>query len=330
MNDLTSAKAKLERARFHVDDAGAIYKKFVARRFYTITKRQHPDGWHTFEVATLESWPIDFALAVGDAAHNLRATLDHIVFASAVKPLTPREERKLQFPFIADPDEFTRRSADMLPKIPTAAIDLIESYQPYHGAQRPACAFLAQLNTLDNWDKHRALAITYSRIKRSDFRAATNDALIARRVNFAGPLEVGTELTRFKLQNGATRADVQMQGKVVVVPTFGKGMPPISKAYPFMLFSLRRGTSLPRMSFLPLRSFNEIIDVDGIVVNAVPSPSRVKGGPGRFFRGLATKCPQLSRPRGRRGNATRSATGLPVAPLSWLYAVPAMSRCTHG
>ena len=210
MNDLSSAKAKLGRARWHLDQAVNVYKSFIERDIYTTRKREHADGWHTIEVATLKEWPPDFMLAVGDAAHNLRATLDHIVFALAVKPLTSKEERKLQFPFVADPRHFAKKSVDMLPKVSAAAIDLIESYQPYHGEQRPACTFLARLNTLDNWDKHRALAITYSRIKRSDFRATADAGRVSRIVNFAGPLGVGTELTRFKLQDGVRRDEVEM------------------------------------------------------------------------------------------------------------------------
>jgi hypothetical protein len=224
MNDLSSARAKLGRARLHIDQAKLISETFIEGDFYTIRKGSYGDRRHTIEVATVEKWPPEFALSVGDAAHNLRSSLDHIVFALAAKPLTPEEEKKLQFPLMSKPADFVDRSPKMLLKLPQVAVDLVETFQPYNAAQSPENDFLAQVQSLDNWDKHRALPITYARTKRTKFIASAPEA-IARLTEIAGPLEVDAVLCSFELHEGFDRADVKMQGKLVVVPTFGIGMP---------------------------------------------------------------------------------------------------------
>jgi hypothetical protein len=225
MNDISSAKSKLEHARFHIERADAISKDFVERGFYTPSKHEEPDDWHSIRVATLADWPAEFALAVGDAAHNLRAVLDHIVFALAEKPLTSEEERKLQFPLMSDPEDFASNGVKQLKGVPQRAVDLIETYQPYRAGQRPENILLAQLQTVDNWDKHRALAITYSRVKRTNFRPIVGDGKVANICQFSGRLELGAVLTRFKLNQGVSRDEVEMKGEVVVVPNFDAPMP---------------------------------------------------------------------------------------------------------
>jgi hypothetical protein len=168
----------------------------------------------------------DFALSVGDAAHNVRSALDHIVFAFANRPLTPSEERSIQFPITSKSANFQQRRHIWLPGVPLRVRSLIEQLQPYHRRKWPDTKMLGQLQAIDNWDKHRRLSITANRVKRcnSDI-AITGDAAVAKQVTFSGRMRDGKVLAPFEMAHRASNAHVMVRGKIVVVPIFDAGMP---------------------------------------------------------------------------------------------------------
>lgn len=170
---------------------------------------------------SINPMPPEFALTVGDAAQNLRSTLDHIVFAFATKPLSSQEERSIQFPLTSRKKNFIDRRDDWLPSIPQRVRALVERLQPYHRRKWPETKFLGQLQAINNWDKHRSMSITSTRVKRSTI----NIEGIAQQVNFHGRLKVGAVLTRFQLREGTVNTNVKVNGEIVVVPIFDKGMP---------------------------------------------------------------------------------------------------------
>jgi hypothetical protein len=101
--------------------------------------------------------PTEFALIVGDVLHNLRATLDNLVYELAVahtgSPLPRSIERASQFPIFRHESDFLSKGKDMVGGIHPDAQALIEGQQPYkRGNENSTLLVLSQLS---NTDKHR-------------------------------------------------------------------------------------------------------------------------------------------------------------------------------
>lgn len=104
-------------------------------------------------------------LIAGDAIHNLRTSLDHLVYALGERgggagPTTG-------FPVIKDPKDFRLKEETLLKGVPVAERARIEALQPYNVvydiAQRTSVndsnlpMVILIVNRLNNWDKHRLL-----------------------------------------------------------------------------------------------------------------------------------------------------------------------------
>jgi len=227
MVDLSSAKAKLGRAKLHMDTANRVLKDFVGSQFYTTRIEKDSKGWLIVKVIDLKPLPPEFALAVGDAAHNLRSALDHIIFSFSTKPLTSKEERRIQFPLISKGKEYRQHRERCLSKVPATVRALVDSFQPYHRKKWPANRILEQLQAINNWDKHRALAITATLVKRATLglEVIRGHLEISRQIIHSGPMKDGTILARFEVAKCSPDTEVKMNGKIVVVPVFYAGMP---------------------------------------------------------------------------------------------------------
>ena len=118
--------------------------------------------------------PARLGVLVGDAVHNLRAALDHVVYELASAnhgegDLPAEVAEKLQFPVVYErtgrggktPGErFDTSARQKLAGCPRAVFDLIEAEQPYHKGSAYTDHPLWQLGQLDNYDKHRTLTVT--------------------------------------------------------------------------------------------------------------------------------------------------------------------------
>jgi hypothetical protein len=227
MVDLTSAKAKIARAKVHAEAAGRILQKFVGPDFYEAVPEADRKRRLIVRIVKVQTFPAEFALAVGDALHNLRSALDHVVYACAAQPLTSKEERSIQFPLTSTRKAYLLRRNEWLPKVPRNARALVDRFQPHHRRKWPENRLLAQLQAVDNWDKHRRLSITATHVKRSELRVnvVTGDAQVTKQVIFSGRVKVGTVLAKFDMANVSEDAQAQVSGKLVVIPVFGVGMP---------------------------------------------------------------------------------------------------------
>ena len=104
--------------------------------------------------------PLMLSVIVGDCLHNLRSSLDHIVYQLVIingqLPTTAN-----MFPICETPDGFNRQiRRNRLSGVPGHAQTLIEHLQPYNTGQAPGLNNLWCLNHLVNIDKHRSLALT--------------------------------------------------------------------------------------------------------------------------------------------------------------------------
>ena len=102
-----------------------------------------------------DDWPLIF----GDAIHDLRGALDHLMWQLAIAYLgrtpTRPEARNIQFPVIKRLKGFPGHP--FLRYIRQADIDRLKPFQPYKRLNRGALHPLPKLVALSNTDKHRRL-----------------------------------------------------------------------------------------------------------------------------------------------------------------------------
>jgi hypothetical protein len=117
---------------------------------------------------------------IGDAVHNLRAALDHVVYELAsvhhgTGPLPPKMARDSGFPILkwsppvkggeTPQQRFDNTARTKLAGCPKEVHALVEAEQPYHEGEAYARHPLWQLSRLDNYDKHRTLPVTAAAIR---------------------------------------------------------------------------------------------------------------------------------------------------------------------
>ena len=77
---LAAPRAKLGRAKEHVVELRRELEAYFSREPYAASHDYDPETrCHIFRAVVREPPPTRFALIVGDAVHNSRAALDHLV-----------------------------------------------------------------------------------------------------------------------------------------------------------------------------------------------------------------------------------------------------------
>lgn|SRR5579862_3047332 len=99
---LVSARQKIARAQHHIQDLNTRITQFLIRNSYRVIVEADSEPGYTVHKLTLpEPIPFsDYSLIIGDAIANLRAALDHMVYACVVLEgnANPRY-RTCNFPF---------------------------------------------------------------------------------------------------------------------------------------------------------------------------------------------------------------------------------------
>lgn len=163
---LAGCEEKLKRAEFHLHSLKPLIDAFL---------KEHPDAYRIIpevdektsryvgRVQIRNEPPLEWSVVVGDALHNLRCVLDHVmrqlVIANGERPTFGNA-----FPIFdqeppEDPCNGERQRWDRNVKgISDAALDFVKFCQPYKALDgNPAAHTLAGLRRLSNEDKHRTL-----------------------------------------------------------------------------------------------------------------------------------------------------------------------------
>lgn len=171
---------KVKRAKEHLDLLNRRILAFKESKCYTLSRKKDLEAGEYIVTFTMVDPPIDpLALIAGDFIVNLRASLDHLAFRLAMRNGTLPEDN-VSFPICDGPTptsetrKFITRATKGMPK---GAIDLIESFQPYHHRDSYKLSYLWRLNHLWNVDKHRHLMF-HSGFVHVDFPEIPKDAPI--------------------------------------------------------------------------------------------------------------------------------------------------------
>jgi len=169
--------AKINWANHHLDTLDhSVTAWFDGNKHFTHSIVPDPDdSSSSVLMVSADDIPIiPCSLVIGDIVHNIRSSLDHIVYELALAYTNPFPEEfkiKSQFPLLGDENksgiggkgfEMFRDNAlpSMIKCIHPDAQKFIESIQPYKRGSGFRDDPLWQLNYMSNADKHRILHIS--------------------------------------------------------------------------------------------------------------------------------------------------------------------------
>lgn len=162
---LNSVNLKIQRAEHHLNCLHEMGREFAAKKPYSSDPEPDPGIPKRFNypAKVKEQPPPEYSTVVGDCVHNLRAALDNLAHALAVRHSgsPPPYEREIAFPIRDSLGKFPSiaDTGHVLGGMPLAARTLIEGLQPYHRRHDPHNHPLARLRDLDDFDKHRVLHV---------------------------------------------------------------------------------------------------------------------------------------------------------------------------
>ena len=148
------ARLKLERAKYHIDDLNSVCANFFQRNFRLIFSSEPYTFYRTIGVKNDAPIPDQFLAILGDAIHNLRSSLDVLVYAVVNGSGKSFNEKAISFPFRDDADPIKLEARIMQACIHFSvpeAVNLFKSFEPYPGGNLQ----LRELNEIENIDKHR-------------------------------------------------------------------------------------------------------------------------------------------------------------------------------
>ena len=173
MSDLDGVWAKIGRAEELIESAMGEIRDFLNVHSDKIVVRRDADRLVDRYIWNMTDPPPDHvALLVGDSLHNLRSSLDHLVWALSEQrgqTIAKRDARRISFPILTNPDNWDKISAVKLQYVDPAAQAIIETLQPYNQTLQPLLPYeanveigtdydpLAVLHRWDIIDKHRTL-----------------------------------------------------------------------------------------------------------------------------------------------------------------------------
>lgn len=155
---LVRIRKKIERADHHIRDLDAMVGAFRAEPDIFIAEKQPESGEVVYRIKPGLELPDDFSCLIGDAVHNLRTALDHLVWHLVdANPATPKVPYKRQeFPFYKSRDDYKTQGSGKIEGVPQGAVDLIDQAKPYLGGNDNLWA----VYDLDRIDKHQLLIVT--------------------------------------------------------------------------------------------------------------------------------------------------------------------------
>ena len=148
----TGAKSKIKRADHHIEDLKSHLGIFIARKPYRLVPGFDPDGGQPIiQIKYKEAIPDGFAVVIGDAVHNLRTALDHMIWELVGFGRKPHPN--LKFPTAKNRTSFEGACKGLKARDPSVT-DILKALEVFPGGKGES---LYYLSLLDNADKHLAL-----------------------------------------------------------------------------------------------------------------------------------------------------------------------------
>lgn len=161
------------RALAHLEELHEAIRPCAESDFYTIDiKRNGKSPWRTGYI-DIEDMPLTlWSVMLGDALHNCRSALDHLVYRLSTLKANDKRRGSLQFPVFSNETEYRKprecgrpsHSGTMLCGVSDEHRDIIEALQPFVVGTDAHLTALARLSAMHNRDKHRLVNIAQALI----------------------------------------------------------------------------------------------------------------------------------------------------------------------
>ena len=115
---------------------------------------------------------IDLSLDIGELLHNLRSSLDYVVWAFA-RTITPIPFRRTAFPLLDHDTNWRSTTRNELRDVPRFGVDFIERFQPFQFRNRSFNRHLQIINKLNNTDKHALLNVAVTLLLRGEHKTSS-------------------------------------------------------------------------------------------------------------------------------------------------------------
>lgn len=176
--NLNSVNAKIKRAREHasmLENEIRAWRKpdpYEIKHEISNDLRIHRFILQVSKQPDLERW----SLILGDAIHNLRSALDHLVYAVAISESSqdpPPGDDTLAFPICDTPENFhgmgkSKGAKRKIENLSCPVISLVEMFQPFNRKNQFTPPYLGIIRDLDDKDKHRLLALAVQGISEGE------------------------------------------------------------------------------------------------------------------------------------------------------------------
>jgi hypothetical protein len=156
-------EAKIDRAGEHIDALNGEIRDWAQGSPYSIGSEPEGQSTHHRIYVRLNHVPnvVRWGLLVGDAVHNLRSALDHLVYAGALRVTgqdPPPDERRLQFPILDVPGDWGNQ-AFRVKALSDEMRTFLKDVQPFKESNIDGVQnhLLRWIRELDDADKHRAI-----------------------------------------------------------------------------------------------------------------------------------------------------------------------------
>jgi len=153
--DLSGPRLKLARAKHHIRDLESLFDAFISNNPHRIETEVDDQGIKVIGRFD-RPIPVETSAIIGDAIHNIRASLDHLV-AAAVRANGQQVSRYNSFPMYEKKSDFEGGVAGKLAGCSDAFVGFVKSREPYGGGKG---AKIYAISKMDNLDKHITLLPT--------------------------------------------------------------------------------------------------------------------------------------------------------------------------
>lgn len=161
LHPLYDAARKLERAREHIEALDAEIDAFIKSKPFSFEKEINAEGTHQIHRLKVTATPDRrLPLILGDAVHNLRATLDYLICQLVLAKDSKADCSGSQFPILRNETDWKQRYVKrMIDGVDDDPLKIVKGFQPYHYGDTYHEHVFWGLAVLSNRDKHRTLNI---------------------------------------------------------------------------------------------------------------------------------------------------------------------------
>jgi hypothetical protein len=148
-----NSKLKIERSKRHIRElSNEVVDYLKTKPFRVVVEKDTYSSNHLWTLRVRREVPCHFAVIIGDAIHNLRASLD--LLASDLVSIAGGNINNVSFPFGDSPEGFEEMVKKRhLDRAGADIVEVVRSFKPYKGGNE----LLRVIHDLDITDKHKAL-----------------------------------------------------------------------------------------------------------------------------------------------------------------------------